>query len=133
MSLTNYQCIILNRFKEAYKNYYSDSSSKSLDKKISEDGYESKNSQLLFCIKEYRSGVFTRFLLGSWAEKKFSIMGPYGRGLRLRPRTKGFFIIVAAGTGILPFLDLFQYLLQRTLLRLVAARGGEVASRKLNE
>lgn len=60
-------------------------------------------------------------------------MGPYGRGLRLRPGTKGFYVIIAAGTGVLPFIDLFQYLLQRTLLRLIAARAGDVAVRKLNE
>lgn len=60
-------------------------------------------------------------------------MGPYGRGLRLNSEVKGFFIIIAAGTGVLPFIDLFQFMLQRTLLKLVTARGGEVAGRKLNE
>ena len=72
-------------------------------------------------------------MFSSWAEKRFSLMGPYGRGLRLRPGSKGFYIIIAAGTGILPFIDLFQYLLHRTLLRLVAARAGEVSAKKLNE
>ena len=33
VSQTDYQCKILHRFKEAYKNYYSSSSSRSLDKK----------------------------------------------------------------------------------------------------
>lgn len=60
-------------------------------------------------------------------------MGPYGRGLRLQKGTKGFFIIIAAGTGINPFIDLFQFMLQRTLLRLVGARAGESVVRKLNE
>ena len=133
ISQTDYQCKILHRFKEAYKNCYSESSSRSLDKREEEMSSSVRSSQLIFCIKDYRNGDFTRFMFNSWAEKKFSVMGPYGRGLRLRPGSKGFYIIIAAGTGVLPFIDLFQYLLHRTLLRLVAARIGDVGARKLNE
>jgi len=60
------------------------------------------------------------------------IKGPYGRGLRLKPMSKGFFISIAAGTGIVPFIDLFHYLLQKTLLKLIKVRAGEAATRKLN-
>lgn len=70
-----------------------------------------RKSALTFCIKKYKYGFFTKFLFSSQAEKKFSIMGPYGRGLRLKPKSKGYFIIIAAGTGILPFIDLFHFLL----------------------
>jgi NAD(P)H-flavin reductase len=51
-------------------------------------------------------------------------MGPYGRGLRLKNISKGFYIIIAAGTGILPFIDLFHFLLQKTLLKLIGMRAG---------
>lgn len=59
-------------------------------------------------------------------------MGPYGRGLRLKSTSKGFYIIIAAGTGILPFIDLFHFMLQKTLLRLIASRGGESVAKKIN-
>lgn len=58
-------------------------------------------------------------MFSTQVEKKFSIMGPYGRGLRLKPKSRGFYIIIAAGTGVLPFIDLFHFLLQKTLLRLI--------------
>jgi NAD(P)H-flavin reductase len=58
-------------------------------------------------------------MFSSQAEKKFSILGPYGRGLRLKPKSKGYFIIIAAGTGILPFIDLFHFLLEKTLIGLI--------------
>jgi predicted ferric reductase len=52
-------------------------------------------------------------------------MGPYGRGLRLNRKSKGFYIIIAAGTGILPFIDLFHFMLQKTLFRLIYQTAGE--------
>ena len=72
-------------------------------------------------------------MVTSWAEKTFKLMGPYGRGLRLKGRSKGFHIIIAAGTGVLPFIDLFHYLLQKTLIKLIGAKAGEVTAKKLNE
>lgn len=71
-------------------------------------------------------------MFSSQVEKKFTILGPYGRGLRLKPKSKGYYIIVAAGTGILPFIDLFHFLLQKTLIKLVASRSGDIEARKLN-
>lgn len=59
-------------------------------------------------------------------------MGPYGRGLRLKPKSRGYYIIIAAGTGITPFVDLFHFMLQKTLLRLIAARAGDLTAKKLN-
>ena len=40
---------------------------------------------------------------------------------------------MAAGTGVFPFIDLFHYLLQKTLLKLVANKAGDVSAKKLNE
>ena len=71
-------------------------------------------------MKRYRGGVFTNFMFSSWKDKSFSVMGPYGRGLRLTGKMKGgFYIIIAAGTGVLPFIDLFHFLLIKTLYRLI--------------
>lgn len=89
---------------------------------------------LTFCVKRYRSGVFTNFMFSSWKDKTFSINGPYGRGLRLKGKMKnGFYIIIAAGTGVLPFIDLFHYLLLKTLYKLVVQKAGEVTAKKINE
>jgi predicted ferric reductase len=60
-------------------------------------------------------------------------MGPYGRGLRLNSKSKGFYIIIAAGTGILPFIDLFHFLLLKTLLWLIQEMAGEEVAKRLNE
>ena len=124
----------MERFKESYKYYYhgSQSSSSSIIKRNDIEA-ATNTSTLTFCIKEYKYGVFTKFLLTSWAEKRFSLMGPYGRGLRLKPKTKGFHIIIAAGTGVFPFVDLFHFMLQKTLMKLISNRAGEVTAKKINE
>lgn len=137
VSLSEYQMRILDRLKDSYKYYYHGSSSSSMDKKSFSNRSDIEralnSSTLTFCIREYRDGLFTNFMLKSQAEKTFSLMGPFGRGLKLRPRSKGFFIIIGAGTGVLPFIDLFQFLLQKTLYRLIAAKAGDVSAKKLNE
>jgi ferredoxin-NADP reductase len=45
----------------------------------------------------------------------FNIEGPFGHGFGLTAETTGVHTIYAAGTGILPFLDLFDYLLESVL------------------
>ena len=108
------------------------SSSTSIDR--NNEYVETNTSVLTFCIKRYRKGVFTSLMFTSWKEKVFSINGPYGTGLRLKGRMKnGFYIIIAAGTGVLPFIDLFHYLLLKTLYKLVTMKAGEVTGKKINE
>ena len=48
--------------------------------------------------------------------KTFIIEGPFGNGLELKDDDKGDFVIFVAGTGILPFLDLFEFLLRKMIL-----------------
>jgi len=38
------------------------------------------------------------------------IEGPMGQGLNISPLKAGTVVIIAGGTGILPFLDFFYYL-----------------------
>jgi len=45
----------------------------------------------------------------------FIIDGPYGHGLGLTPESTGLHYIYVGGTGIFPFLDLFDYLLESIL------------------
>lgn len=64
-------------------------------------------------------------MFSSWKDKVFSINGPYGRGLRMKGHMKnGFYVVIAAGSGVLPFIDLFHYLLLKTLYKLVAKKAG---------
>jgi len=57
--------------------------------------------------------------------------GPYvifyinkGSGLNLKPTSRGYYIMIGVGSGITPYVDLFNYLLQKTLIELIAHRVG---------
>ena len=50
-------------------------------------------------------------------KEKFSIRGPFGRGIELHRNTHGHIVIMAQGTGVLPFIDLF-YFIARKLMQL---------------
>jgi len=46
-----------------------------------------------------------------------SVKGPLGSGFNMDIRKGGNYVIICNGTGILPFLDLFYYLLKSTLMK----------------
>ncbi len=93
----------------------------SLSLKLDTDAMENAalSNRLTFMIKSYKSGEFTNFMLKSKGDKFFEITGPFGRGMQLKPQSKGVIIIIAAGTGILPFIDFFAYMFQKTVLNLI--------------
>lgn len=72
-------------------------------------------------------------MFSSQTDRTFKVRGPYGRGLRLKPKSNGYYIMIAAGTGVLPYIDFFHFLLQKTLLNLIKERAGDNAARKVNE
>jgi NAD(P)H-flavin reductase len=45
--------------------------------------------------------------------RNFEIKGPFGKGLNIRKGVNGVHIAFAAGTGILPFMDLVAYLARK--------------------
>jgi len=49
----------------------------------------------------------------------YTIKGPFGVGLELTPESDGLHVIVAGGTGILPFMDLLNFLLMREMHRIL--------------
>ena len=49
------------------------------------------------------------------SHKAYEITGPYGFGLQINNKSAGCYYIFANGTGILPFLDLFDFLLRKTM------------------
>jgi hypothetical protein len=46
-------------------------------------------------------------------KRKIILKGPSGYGLAINPDMKGHYVIIACGTGVLPFLDFFYFLLKK--------------------
>lgn len=55
-----------------------------------------------------------------------------GGGLGLRERSSGYYLLVAGGMGVMAFIDLFTFLLQRTLYGLIKAKASSVSLRQIN-
>lgn len=66
-------------------------------------------------IKNYKTITGLSAQLHVLSHKKYIIYGPKGLGLRLNTKSEGNHIIFAGGTGILPFLDLFDFLLKKSV------------------
>jgi len=70
-----------------------------------------------FIVKKYdiKEGLtkrlFSCFVERRDIQKRVIIEGPMGQGLNISPLKAGTVVIIAGGTGILPFLDFFYYLL----------------------
>jgi len=87
-----------------------------------------EKSELSLFIKKYnKRNSFTKLVheldLAKNDRRKFAIEGPMGRGLELTEASKGTHFIFAAGTGILPFLDLFNFMLMKTMRELLKKHG----------
>lgn len=62
--------------------------------------------------------------------KPFELTGPYGLGLQLNSNARGLHLVVCAGTGIIPFLDLLNFLLLRNFFTILSnVRGQQVAQK----
>jgi hypothetical protein len=83
-----------------------------------------KNKILTLIFKQYNSmsGISQKLHRGNFAsnEMEIEIEGPVGRGLGLSTASQGRHIILATGTGILPFLDLLNYLLVKAMSEVLA-------------
>lgn len=62
----------------------------------------------------------------------FKIEGPVGRGLELTPATSGNHVIICAGTGILPFIDLLNLFLWKNMYDLVKKTAGANKAEEMN-
>lgn len=51
------------------------------------------------------------------------IKGPFGLGLELKAHSVGKYILFAGGTGILPFLDLLDFLLKKSIHMALEKKG----------
>ena len=80
-----------------------------------------KHTDLLpLVIKKYDTpGAFSAVLHESLSTS-FSVMGPHGKGLQLNANSTGSYVIFVGGTGVLPFLDLFDFLLRKGVNTLIS-------------
>lgn len=74
---------------------------------------------------------FSKFIYNS-SHNLYEIEGPFGLGLELNNQSRGTHIIFAAGTGILPFLDLFDYLLRKCVYTVLADKCGDEDANIMN-
>ena len=61
-------------------------------------------------VKRYDQGVFSSFIHAMKVGEEVEARGPLGPGLRLTKTSTGKHLALAAGTGVLPFLDLVHFL-----------------------
>ena len=64
--------------------------------------------------------------------KPYEITGPYGLGLELDEHSNGIHYIFCNGTGILPFLDLFDFLLKKALYTILYDQVGPQEADRMN-
>ncbi|KAL4435821.1 hypothetical protein ABPG74_015789 [Tetrahymena malaccensis] len=94
-----------------------------------------KYSQTLpFIIKKYNfSGALSKKIHEKNTQIDYQIYGPLGNGLGFSEFTKGQEIcILCAGTGILPFLDLFDFLLKKQIQQIIPDHAKELDPFNIN-
>ena len=91
-----------------------------------------KTTELLpFVIKTYQSTLNEKILPLSanikfaQNESIFNIDGPFGRGLELTEDITGEFVLLSAGTGFLPYVDLLDFLLKKAIWMAANVDGNE--------
>jgi hypothetical protein len=72
-------------------------------------------NELTFAIKPYglRPNAVSQKLVSVSESSEISLKGPFGQGLGLTSDFDGRSVIITLGTGVLPFLDLFDFLLKK--------------------
>jgi len=75
---------------------------------------------------------FSKFIHDNPIGGNFSVIGPCGMGLELTKYAKGQHLIFACGTGILPFLDLFDFMLRKVIDEILTETEGKEVADKIN-
>jgi hypothetical protein len=76
------------------------------------------------CIKAYEGKrPLSKEITQAAPDYGYQLEGPMGRGLEIPPGFTGEVVIIAAGTGILPFADILDLLLKKTIFSLLKARN----------
>ncbi|CAD8069053.1 unnamed protein product [Paramecium primaurelia] len=78
---------------------------------------------LQFVIKKYNGQKNLSKFIHTASHKRFEITGPYGFGLELDDHSSGVHYVFCQGTGVLPFLDLCDYLLRKAIFSIMYQDG----------
>lgn len=88
------------------------------------------SEELCFGVKPYPGRTaLSRQICKAKPGEKFIIEGPFGVGIDLKASFSGNCTIIAFGTGILPFLDLFDFLLKKSIYQYFVKNGMEQEAR----
>lgn len=79
--------------------------------------------------KNKMSSLLTGYKPKAGIDLKFSLRGPFGRGLELNRNTAGHVLIFGMGTGCLPFIDLLQFIVRKLINKTLHRR--KVAKEKI--
>ncbi|KRX06845.1 hypothetical protein PPERSA_11490 [Pseudocohnilembus persalinus] len=92
------------------------------------------SQELNLCIKRYEpKGKTLSSIIYQNTGKILYIQGPQGLGLSLDNIGKGKVMIIVGGTGILPFLDFFNMLLQKVIYEIgLKLKGKDFADEKID-
>ncbi|KRX06844.1 hypothetical protein PPERSA_11489 [Pseudocohnilembus persalinus] len=84
------------------------------------------SDELQLCIKKYNPDRKTlSSILYSSQNQQLYVKGPLGMGLQLSNLDQGKIVIVAGGTGVLPFLDLLNLMLQKVIYEIAKKEKGQ--------
>jgi hypothetical protein len=82
------------------------------------------SESLCFGIKPYRGAkALSHQLCSAKQGNKFKVEGPFGTGLDISRTFNGKCVLIGFGTGILPYLDLFDFLLKKAIYLKFQAQG----------
>jgi hypothetical protein len=79
--------------------------------------------------KNKMSSLLTGYKPNAAIDLKFSLRGPFGRGLELHRNTAGHVLIFGMGTGCLPFIDLLQFIVRKLINKTLHRR--KIAKEKI--
>ena len=96
--------------------------------KIDQKSYPKHSETLTLIIKAYdRPKALSQILKNTPKQSKIKITGPVGQGLPLPSNFSGTIAIIAAGTGILPFIDLLDLLYKKAIFEVLKKTGKEAS------
>lgn len=99
--------------------YFKAQAMEGIDKKFPKMEATILSDEITFVIKKHNfSNNMSRFI-HSTGHKPYEITGPYGLGLELNDKSEGVHLLFCQGTGILPFLDLIDFLLRKAIYKIL--------------
>lgn len=79
---------------------------------------------LPICVKQYEGKKpLSKKLVSGDQGITYSVQGPIGRGIEIPANFNGHVLLIGAGTGILPFLDLLEFLLKKAIYSICKREG----------